>query len=315
MKKFILFAICLWNLMVGTVQASDLIIPTQRLKFINEPTPMSEKVIGEWLTSLKGQVNGEMLNSDGIMNLRLQQQGQLSDYERHILSYAVEVKPLQGAKRVYLALFYSRLHMNKTLIRSSLYQDGGYEVAKGVVPTGNELFLHESYEAARGLNLRGDQINEMLSRSRQQGIPLNLEESVFSEEILSKLQQRHPKNDYFIIAFNIVGFSWDTIIHEVAHSLFDTVPEYKEVVFDFFYNTVTKTDREKINQILSKIYSGESVIIDEFQAYLLQPKVPAAQSDMLGDLVDKYRQKLINTLVANGVPLPIESNECETKLK
>ena len=296
------------------VSAREIPIPEWRVSYHSQSIGMSETAIGQWVSHVKAQVNSEMLNPQGAMQAWLTKYGSLSDYERHLLSYFVEVQPLAGTDRVYLALFYSRLHMNKTLIRSSLFQDGGPGVQTGVVPRGNELFLHESMEAARGLNLRGERIRTMFDLSVSQGVSLYTEEKAFADNILPILEERHPKKDYYIIAFNVAGFSLDTLGHEVAHSLYDTLSEYKAVVNHFWKNVVSKQDRAKIRLILKEIYSSEEVIIDEFQAYLLQPKVPAPQSELLAEFVPKYMMPLIEALNAKNLPLPTLQSGCDSAL-
>ncbi len=287
-------------------------------RFLREEAPffVTEASVGAWVTQVKSFVNNSMLNPDGAMSQLLLKQGDLSDRQRHLLSYYVEVKPLAGTHNVYLALFYSRLHMNKTLIRASLYQDGGPGVQKLEVPTGRELFFHESMEAARGLNLRGSTILSMIKDAKTLGVTLSQEEMFFSKRILQPLADWHsPRNeDFFIIAFNVVGFSLDTLGHEIAHSLFDTNAEYKKVIKDFWKNSVLEKDKKKIREILSDIYSSEDVIIDEFQAYILQPKVPAAQSEILASFVPRYMRPLIVALEEKSLPLPVVGENCSLLL-
>lgn len=298
-----------------TSLASATEIHNSRAIFVNEKQSLNDRSLGKWLSDLKSIVNSDMLSPVGEMNRRLIEQGDLSDRDRHLLSYYLEVKPLEGSEKIYLALFYSRLHMNKTLIRSSLYQDGGPGVDKNVVPKGDELFLHESYEAARGLNLRGSKIRAMMDQSIRENRPLLQEEEVFYKVILPKLESLHLNEDFFVIAFNLVGFSIDTLGHEVAHSLLDTNPDYKKVIYDFWAKKVSETDKNKIRSLLSDVYSSEPVIIDEFQAYLLQPKVPAPQSELLAEFVPKYLSSLVKALKDKSLPLPfVQESSCSQKL-
>ncbi|MCB0391050.1 MAG: hypothetical protein KDD58_07160 [Bdellovibrionales bacterium] len=295
-------------------ESKEVKLLSSQLNFIDQPVELNEESIGAWVSQLKVHVNTSMLDPQGRMQSVLTEKGKLTDEEAHLISYYVEVKPLQGTKRVYLALFYSRQHMNKTLIKSSLYQDGGLNFEAGNVPKGNELFLYESIIAARGLNLRGSKITAMFTESQRQGRLLYKEEQAFKENILSNLNARHTNEDYFIIGFNVTGFSLDTLGHEVAHSLYDTLPGYRNVINNFWMNKVSEVDKEVIRQRLSGIYSTEEVIIDEFQAYLLQPKVPAPQSEMLHDFVGKYMSALIVDLKANNLPLPIIAKSCNSVL-
>lgn len=307
------FYLPLTTFFLSTQVYSEELLFQESAKFIEKPIELKESPLQEWILKIKNIVHNEkLLNPSGLAANTLIQQGNLSDEQLNLLSYYVEVRPLAGAQRVYVALFYNRHHMNKTLIRTSLFQDGGPGVIKGQVPTGHELFLHESLVAARGLNLKGSQIRTLMELSPPSNKPLWPEEKLFYKRILPQLDARHTDEDYFVIAVNVAGFSLDTLGHEVAHSLFDTLPAYKQIVMNFWYETVTAEDRQTITRLLGDIYDSETVIIDEFQAYLLQPSVPVAQSDRLKDFVPKYKRALLHELKSHSLPVPYEqADECQ----
>ncbi|MCB9061351.1 MAG: hypothetical protein H6622_07505 [Halobacteriovoraceae bacterium] len=275
----------------------------RQLRYNSEDLKLDSEAVGQWASKVKGEVNSSMLDENSEFGKFLAANGDMTDRERHVLSYFVEVRPVEQLKNVYAALFYSRLHMNKTLIRTSLFNDGGPGVKKGELPPSHSLFLHESMEAARGLNLKGSQINKFYQLAQQNDYSLYEEEKVF-KPILDNLMDTHPDGNFYLIAFNIVGLSMDTFGHEVNHALFETNINYKNIIKNFWHKKLTDSERQLVRDALGAIYEGEDVIIDEFQAYLLQPEVPAAQSSLLPHkVVLKYKNELIAILRKNNVPV------------
>jgi len=296
-------------------------ITKEQFVFIEDSLSMNEPSILEWLVGVKRIVNTEtMLNPSSLFAKTLFQKGNLTDHDRHLLSYRVEIRELENVPNTYVALFYSRLHMNKTLIRSSLFQDGGPDVEAGTLTKGEHLFYHESLEAARGLNIRSttlDRVNQLTQQSRY--LTLSNPESPFYEEqrfleqMLPILRAKNNGEDFFLIAANVVGFSLDTLTHEIAHALFDSNKEYQYFIRKFWNNTVTSADKEAIREILGGIYTSEDVFIDEFQAYLLQAEVPIGQSDLLALFRPKYKARLQKALERNNLTLPYKSTDLKQK--
>ncbi|MCB0342718.1 MAG: hypothetical protein H6626_00395 [Pseudobdellovibrionaceae bacterium] len=312
-------SICLLFSAVLAAGASESVaggLSEKRVRFSPLPLPLTEPAAKEWVTAFKNQANAYMMRSNSDFGKALNWYRNFSDYDRHLYNYHVQVRPVEGLNNVYVALFYSRLHMNKSLIRPSLFQDGGPGVEVGHVAKGNELFYHESIEAARGLNLRR---RDLIQFAKATGGNLLPEEQMIYNHILPILNGRHRGGDYFLIGLNVVGFALDTLGHEIAHALFDSYPAYKNTIKDFWQNTLTESDREEIRNRLAFAYEGEDVIIDEFQAYLLQPKVPVAQSEVLEDFAEKYSHALVEKLNSLGLPNPTfglePKNRCGDLLK
>lgn len=280
------------------------VISCGQLTSIEHPLFLDERELTRWVVGFKNKVNSFMLDENSAFGVALRRRGNLTSDQRHRLSYHAEIRPLDKTRNMYAALFYSRSHMTRTLIRASLFQDGGPGVVKGQIPPRNSQFMHESYEACRGLNLSGKALKAFFALAFSSNELLNQEELVFYHTLLKPLLDKHPDGDFFLLGANVVGFALDTFGHEINHGLFSSSEIYRGIVINFWKNVVTAEDRTTIAKILSDIYNpdDETLLIDEFQAYLLQPKVPVPQSDRLATFVAKYYGRLASELSVAGVP-------------
>jgi hypothetical protein len=294
--------------------ASPSLIQKDRVRLMLEsPIEAKEPAFAAWVSEMKSNGNRYMLDSNSAFAKYLELHGDLTTDERTQLNYLVEVKPLVGSPNVWVALFYNRTQMNKSLIRSELFVHGGPDTTPHEIPSSSNLFMHECFEATRGLNLLGSEILrfwDSLQGSKTKPFP---EEEAFFLNILLPIKDHLKSENFYLIGVNVAGMSYDTLGHEVAHGLFATDPVYKFAITKVWNDQVSASDKEAIKETLGEIYPDPNVLIDEFQAYLLQPAVPLAQSNMLAKFL-KYQPMLSKALQEVGRSAPF-STDCATALE
>jgi hypothetical protein len=251
--------------------------------------------ISHWLTDFKSRMNQQMLDPSSPFGQFLKNFRTMTQEERHLLSYGVELRPIAGLDNAYIALFYSRLHMTRSLIRSVLYSSGGLDARIGEIPPESCQYLHESLEACRGLKLVGQTLQSFSELVKKNDGVIYPEEEAFRTHILAKLKTEN----LFIVAANVVGFSMEVLEHELAHVRFAQDDRYRKIVIDYWNQKMSAEEQEAVKGILSR--GGYNVqvldlVIDEFQAFLLQSKEGITQSNIMEKFVAKHRQALMNEL-------------------
>lgn len=124
---------------------------------------------------------------------------------------------------------------------------------------------------------------------------------------------KSPRLELLKDSFYLIGFSIQTmkdqkgvISHEVFHALSFLNADYREVVRGFWREHVSAEDRAAITNEIGLAYNvdDEDLVIDEFQAYLVQS---GAERDRMKTYVPKYRDALLSELRAAGLVLPVIS--------
>ncbi len=316
--KTVRVLVSLWiTALLGTpLSAQNIDIPASRVELLqNSTVGASEQDIGEWIKSFKSEmIHRFMMNPKSEFGKIATKWGaRLTDDLRNKLIYRVEVKPIKNLDGVYIALFWDPISMSKSLLRTDIHAHGGQGVKKGCVAKGNELFYQESLCAARGYNLSGKDLWKFFSNRAIK----SSEERVFQRQILDPLFHKHPEGkNLTLIAVSLRTFSLDTLGHEILHAYWNQFEEFRKTVTSFWNENVSQEDKETITNRLGFIY-GESqvdVLINEFQAYLLQPKIRVGQSDFLSDFRSKYQGRLSQKLLEKDLLPQLSEGSCTERI-
>lgn len=97
--------------------------------------------------------------------------------------------------------------------------------------------------------------------------------------------------------------AWGTLSHEWLHGLFFTTPALRIAVYRYWREALSPIERQGVTTILGRLYDSDRLplLVNEFQAHLLQ----CAPTALLTDLVGEHRAPLRALLERAGVsPLP-----------
>jgi hypothetical protein len=309
-------AFLLGVLLAATALRAEVSISSERATLSsNNPLLTTESEVLLWIRDFKKEmIQGYMLNLKSRFAKFSQAFGsRASDDARNKLTYRVDVRPLEKLPGVYVALFWDPISMTKSLLRADLYAHGGSGIKRGHIATGNEVFYQESLCACRGLNLYGPDLFDFFSLKTES----LQEESVFYSRILAPLFKKFPRGKGLtLIAVSLRTFSLDTLGHEILHAHWDQFENFRKIVKRFWRADVKPADKKSIIDSLGFIYGKTEldVLLNEFQAYLLQPRVPAGQSDFLVEFRPKYESALANQLSTAGLLPDLSQSSCRGHL-
>jgi hypothetical protein len=215
------------------------------------------------------------------------------------ISY-VEVAELKELPGTYVLLFNGSRFMNSALDRASLYIEKGELLSDAQVVAGEE--------DSGGHNLRAEDVLQFWDKYQAQKEPagpsssedaayLQIEQDLWHNVILP-LARENP-NAVFLAA-SVDGGAGEVLTHELVHAQYVTQPEFRDVVEQFWHEQVSEEDKADVRDALSASYdvSNEELVMNEFQAYLLQR---GNEDRELKAFVAKYEQPLRDALAARGV--------------
>jgi hypothetical protein len=207
----------------------------------------------------------------------------------------VEISELPGA---YLCSAFYQRDMNDVFTRMGLFMGAGKGIKKFALVPQEDHTLANYKKLVAGHNLPGS----IVTAFAQAANDASEFESAFLKPFLEKVAEKKEK--FYLIAFSIQNMKshQNVISHEIFHAQYYLNNGYNKVVNEFWQNDVTKEDKALIYETLGKAYNtdDEDLIIDEFQAYLLQQE---AGSDRLRALVEKHKSTLEAQLKKAGVKL------------
>lgn len=201
--------------------------------------------------------------------------------------------------------------MNAMFTRMGFFMGAGKGTKEGeVLPKADQQLLNFE-KLISGHNLSGKSILGFYDATSGLGSAdaksLRAEELSFKKGFVENERVRKLGTAIYVISVSAQNTksAHDLISHEIYHAQYGLSQKYKSVVEKFWKEEISLKDKEKIRKILGSVYNeADSIIIDEFQAYLLQTN---AQGDQLGEFVGKYGAKLKQKLKAGGTP-PVSVN-------
>lgn len=146
-------------------------------------------------------------------------------------------------------------------------------------------------------NLPGQVISDFVvtvSNASSEFLGLNVAEQEFKTSILDAPAISSLNGQYYVIAFPLdAPIDYRTIVtHEIHHAQFYLSPPLRQAVSEFWNSEISAEDRALMRSILGNVYNrqNEALMIDEFQAYMLQED---AEHALLSQFVGKFKSALI----------------------
>lgn len=203
----------------------------------------------------------------------------------------------------FLCVSSSRAVMNQMFTRVGFYWGTANGYPAGTLISNSDPVLAAYNKVITGQNLPGEIISDFYAqvlRLPRSDKSLNSSESEFLNNVLKSDQIKKLKNRYAVIGIAADLASYEkNLVHETQHAKYYTWNAYRNNVNEFWKIHVTETDKRDIRNALSIAYNSEDekVVIDEFQAYMLEDD-SEAEDNLLASFVSKYRQELTD-LVRN----------------
>jgi len=221
------------------------------------------------------------------------------------LAWCLDVIEAPGA---ILCMTYAQAHMNTALMRAGVFTGQGNGMPKGTILPARSRRLANLGKIIAGSNFTGASLIEFFAAMKATDQVLLAEERDVAALLASpKLAQRGDAFSLIALSVQTPGDSKATLVHEIQHATFNLNPAVSATVHAFWTTTVTGADRAAIREALGAIYNAdnEEVMIDEFQAYLLQQ---GAETSLLGAFTGKYKAPLLAALKeqAGYVPPVVE---------
>lgn len=218
-----------------------------------------------------------------------------------------EIIEVPGA---YLCFPMYRSQMNLAFSRIGIYWGTVSGFSAGTLIEHENHYLNTLNKITVGHNLPGNVIEDffnVLNQNSSSSLSANRFESEFRDGFVKSPQISSLQSKYYVIAVSAQA-SQDyhpTVSHEIHHARYYLQPELRALVNEFWRFEVTPDDQISIKQKLGAIYNiqDEQVIIDEFQAYILES---GADSGPLTKFAKLYRAKLLSLLKNRIAYLPIE---------
>jgi hypothetical protein len=212
---------------------------------------------------------------------------------------------------VYVCLSFFAVDMNRILGRASVYAEGGFSVPRGTFAKDTDPDVRKLNVLIEGQDLKSEDLLPYFATVRarcaagEKALCLNPSESQFYERVFAPIAARYKK---FVI-LGVAAQSFDSyqsnLGHEVIHAQYMLQPHFKDEI-DRFWAALPDADKAAIRKILAaNAYDphDEFLMINEFQAYLLEPE---ADDDLLRDFVPKYRAAATQALARAGLsPLQV----------
>ncbi len=199
----------------------------------------------------------------------------------------------------FICSFKSKIEMNDSLIRIGFFTGTADGIPKGTLISNIDPKVDAYKKMIGGHTLTSDDISlfghaaSIIADSQKK---LNSLEADFFATIISNIHASKPDAKYAVIAFANESENTELIVrHEISHTKYYLEPNYKEVVMNFWKNSVSDSDKDEIRSILGKTYNAEddNIIIDEFQAYLMQGE---GRVNQLEKFIPKYKLQLLRHL-------------------
>lgn len=224
----------------------------------------------------------------------------------------IDCVKITEAKNVIFCLAYSQYIMNMTFWRPSLYSEGFAHFPQRTVADHNNPSAPYIKYAIGGFNIPSEMFIDFFNEAPKG--TYSSQEKVLVEKLYNPLLKEIGTDEPFYIVTSAVNGGtmsesfFNTASHELLHAQLRMTPGYEEVVTKFWNTQVSKEHKTEFIESLRGVYNidDERVMIDEFQAYILQK---GAENSVYGsvkkykdiDFVMLYADKLRSELEMAGI--------------
>ncbi|WP_163836271.1 hypothetical protein [Spartinivicinus ruber] len=226
------------------------------------------------------------------------------DKDTSSMDQYMECSAITEISGAYICVAFYQADLNNAFTRIGIFMGAGKGMKRGTLLKEDDWKLKNYKKIVAGHNMPGKTIIEFYNQVKESSsIKLNQKEQAFKEAFIDTPSIQVKKENFYVIGLSVQSTKSQASVasHEIFHAQYLLTPNYKKVVDDFWHNQITEIDKKKIKTILGKAYNTEDyIIIDEFQAYLIQDN---AEKDFLGEFVNKYRKALISALAKAGVDI------------
>ena len=220
--------------------------------------------------------------------------------DRHIAVAGVDEIP-----GLFVACSFYQRDINLALTRAGLFMGAGKGTAAGTLVRTSDPKLINYQKLVAGHNLPGEVISDFVAAGGATGdtdLRLSDDERMFFDTFLHAPAVTACGKVFYLIAFSAQSTKdyRSVISHEVFHAHYALNPAYRAVVRKFWNDVVSAEDKVLITADVGRAYNVdvEQLVIDEFQAYLIQEK---AELDLAKAFVARYQRVLREELKAVGI--------------
>jgi hypothetical protein len=233
----------------------------------------------------------------------------LNDQDKYPATGYMECGEISEIKNAYICVSDTDQNMNQAFVRISLFAEGGLDAPRGVPISHGDRRIREGLKSTYGNDLKSSDLLDFYRKAQESckkdsDTCLNAQETeVFSSLILPLAS---TTSDFAVITFSLDSDPYQgAVSHEVCHAQYFMQPKYREVVDNFWANSMTESEHHQVIRYLSGAYdtSYDYLMRNEFQAYLLMSD---ADDGPLSPLLPRLQEKLLRDMKAAGVgPLQI----------
>lgn len=265
---------------------------TVQAKVVVSGDPVSVKAngIAELLTKVKRSVAIKILTN--------------IDKDTSTLDRYMECSEVSEISGAYVCISFYQADLNDAFTRIGIFMGAGKGLKQGTLLKEQDWKLKNYKKLVAGHNMPGNTITDFYENvPKDTSIQLNQMEKEFKSSFVDSQKIKAKKDNFYVIGLSVQSTKSQESVasHEIFHAQYLLTPKYKQTVDSFWKHQVSSEDKQKIKQTLGKAYNTEDfIIIDEFQAYLIQDN---AEKDLLREFVASYRKKLIKSLEKAGVKI------------
>ena len=234
--------------------------------------------------------------------------GQIHSDTAHLDSY-MECSEVQELPGTLLCQSYLQKTMNRTFTRMGFFMGAAAGTKAGeFIPLDQpELLNYEKVVA--GHNLPGAVVLDFYAQAETKNLLLSEMEIKFKNKILDSKEVQALGSKFYLIGLSAqnVKPSLDVLSHEIRHAEYALKPCYSKIVDHFWRAKLSLSDRKQVIGKLERAYQvNDAILIDEFQAYLLQNH---PEDDLLGDVSERLSVQLKEALdLGQCSPLTLRSD-------
>lgn len=234
----------------------------------------------------------------------------LKDQDKYPVNGYMECGEIQEINNAYICLSDTDENMNQSFVRISLFAEGGLDAPRGVPISHEDRRIREALKSTYGNDLKSSDLLDFYRKAQESckkdsDTCLNAQETEVFSSLILPLARTHA--DFAVISFSLDSDPYQgAVSHEVCHAQYFMQPKYREVVDNFWTNSMTEGEHHQVERYLSSSYdiSYDYLMRNEFQAYLLMSD---ADEGPLAPLLPRLQTRLLNDMKAAGVS-PIQIN-------
>jgi len=228
--------------------------------------------------------------------------------------FAMNCAPISELQGALLCLANQQRPMNDALIRMGYYMGAGARFAPGSLVEKNNPSVRIQSKYVKGHNLPGDVILGFFAGEKTNTnlhLALNPREKQFYDVVVESPQISTLGNHFYVIAVYAHNRSdiQQGITHEIRHAYYYLRPEIQAAVKGFWQARVSEADKLRIRSALrNEGYNNENedLVVDEFQAYILEDNAKLDTTNPIPTLVDKYAPALRTAVNGATLLAPVE---------